>query len=184
MTVLTFMFFFHYGLLSNIISRMCVKLRKMSMENLLLQPLNSSVIDFKRCKQTPCSDRSATHLHFKPGYTACPTAHCCSASLPPTGFIWGEGASHSWEGKGDRERERDQEEGKSYCTCVQSCLVDGAARKHLTDGKECHIPAKYALIQTHAAPLPTWAILGLPQIYFICLHATHPRFSSHLLETD
>ena len=45
------------------------------------------VIDFKRYKQAPCRDRSAAHLHFKPGYTASPTAHCRSASLPPTGFI-------------------------------------------------------------------------------------------------
>lgn len=55
--------------------------------------------------------------------------------------------------RGDRERERDQEEGKSYRTCVQSCVVGGTARKHLKHGKECHMLATCALIQTHAAPL-------------------------------
>lgn len=45
------------------------------------------VIDFKRYKWAPCSVRSAAHLHFKPGYTASPTADRRSASPPPTGFI-------------------------------------------------------------------------------------------------
>lgn len=43
--------------------------------------------------------------------------------------------------------------GKLYCTCVQLCLTDGAARKHLKHGEECHMLAKCAFIKTHAAPL-------------------------------
>lgn len=72
---------------------------------------------------------------------------------PPTGFIWGKRASLSGEGRGDREWEEDQEDGKSYCTWVQSRFVDGMARKHLKHGKDCHMLAKCALIWTHAAPL-------------------------------
>lgn len=56
-----------------------------SLKQLYILP--NAVIGFKRYKQAPCGDRSAAHLHFKPGYTASPTADCRSASLPPTGFI-------------------------------------------------------------------------------------------------
>lgn len=135
-------------------------------------------IEFKRYKGAVCSSRSSAHLHFKPKNPASSTAHCRSASLPPAEFIWGERASHSRGGG------RDQEEGRAYCTCVKSCLVDGMVRKHLKHGRKCHILAKRVFIQTHAAPLTLAHTLGLPQKYFSSLHSARPQFYSYLLEPD
>lgn len=103
-------------------------------------------------RQSCCSSPLQTRVHSQ----SCRTPPLCIATTSRVYMRWRR--LTQWGGTGGSERAGDEKDGKSHCTRAQSCLMDGTARSHLKHGKERHMPAKCALIQTHAAPLsdPSW----------------------------